>query len=66
MPLLLNRFAHELLINNKTDMTLRGSLLASKVSTSIGDLNITGIPIRTAIELKGSLLPLHRGCLHGN
>jgi hypothetical protein len=47
-------FAHELLINNKTDMTLRGSLLASKVSTSIGDLNITGIPIRTAIELKGA------------
>jgi hypothetical protein len=51
----LARFAHELLINNRTDMTLRARLLASVVSTSIGDLNIKGVPIQDAIELKGTL-----------
>ncbi|ELR17784.1 uncharacterized protein ACA1_066050 [Acanthamoeba castellanii str. Neff] len=47
-------FAHELLINNRTDLTLRARLLASVVSTSIGDLNIKGVPIQDAIELKGA------------
>lgn len=55
MILNLARFAHELLINNRTDMTLRARLLASVVSTSIGDLNIKGVPIQDAIELKGTL-----------
>jgi hypothetical protein len=48
------RFAHALLLSTGTDMELQGRLLSSVVSTSIGDLNITGVPLQAAIQLKGA------------